>query len=89
MSNEQDDQRVNVRRFLLVRDVDVTGVSGTGVVAEGVEFTDGVVAVRWRAAGEGGVKPTTVIHDGITSVIVLHGHDGRTRVEWLDGEGDA
>lgn len=35
-----------MNRFELVRDVDVTGISGTGVVAEGVEFSDGTVALR-------------------------------------------
>ena len=67
--------------FLLVRDEDVTGVSGTGVVAQGVEFADGVVALRWL-----GEWPTSVVfHDeGIRSVLQVHGHGGRTRVVWLD-----
>jgi len=34
------------RPFVLRRLVDETGVSGTGVVAEGVEFSDGTVALR-------------------------------------------
>ncbi len=40
------------RRFQLHRVEDVTGVSGTGIVAEGVEFTGGVVALRGMAAVE-------------------------------------
>jgi len=35
------------RTFVLHRDEDVSGVSGTGVVAEGVVFSDGAVVVRW------------------------------------------
>lgn len=63
--------------FVLVRDEDVTGVSGTGVVAEGVEFTGGVVALRWLSDW-----PTSVVfHDkGYESVVAVHGHGGKTRV---------
>ena len=69
--------------FVLVRDEDVTGVSGTGVVAEGVEFTgtdgEGVVALRWLSDW-----PTSVVfHDkGIASVEAVHGHGGKTRIVW-------
>lgn len=69
------------RAFVLERDVDRTGVSGTGVVAEGVEFGDGTVALRWR-----GRWPTSVVfHDlGIASVEAVHGHDGATRIVWCE-----
>lgn len=69
------------RRFQLERDVDETGISGTGTVAEGVLFTGGVVALRWTSA-----HPTSVVfHDrGMQSVEAIHGHNGKTRIEWLD-----
>lgn len=69
------------RTFVLVRDEDVTGVSGTGVVAEGVEFSDGVVALRWTSDW-----PTSVVfHErGMASVEAVHGHGGRTRIVWVD-----
>lgn len=69
----------------LVRDEDVTGISGTGIVAELVEFTDGTVVMRWLKAGTARpdhVKPTTVLHDDVDSVLGLHGHNGATRIEW-------
>ncbi|WP_329001164.1 hypothetical protein OHA18_42855 [Kribbella sp. NBC_00709] len=69
------------RRFRLIRHQDVSGVSGTGPVAEGVQFTDGSVALRWY-----GDYPTTTVWDGIDSVIAIHGHGGATEVEWLDPE---
>jgi hypothetical protein len=67
------------RAFVLQRDEDVTGVSGTGVVAEGVAFSDGTVALRWTSEW-----PTSVVfHErGIESVEAVHGHDGRTQVAW-------
>lgn len=70
-----------MRRFELHRDRDVTGVSGTGVVAEGLAFSDGVVVLRWT-----GVWPTSIVwHDrGVASVEHVHGHDGATRLVWLD-----
>lgn len=79
-----------MRRFHLVRDADVTGVSGTGIVAEGVAYSDGTVALRWLDAGvsqanrERGVRPTTVVHESVASVIALHGHGGATHVAWID-----
>lgn len=68
-----------MRAFRLVREQDVTGVSGTGVVAEGVEFSSGVVALTWLSEW-----PTSVVfHDrGIESVEAIHGHGGATRIEW-------
>lgn len=71
-----------IRRFELHRDEDVSGVSGTGVVAEGVAFSnDGPVALRWLSDW-----PTSVVfHDrGVESLEAVHGHNGRTRIFWLD-----
>lgn len=69
-----------MRVFNLVRDIDVSGVSGTGVVAEGVEFSDGVVALRWTTEW----PTSTVLHDrGIDSILAIHGHEGRTHIEFL------
>jgi len=68
------------RCFRLQRDTDVTGVSGTGVVAEGVRFSDGTVAMRWLTAHR-----STVLWASIEEAEKVHGHDGKTRVVWLDG----
>jgi hypothetical protein len=67
------------RRFKLVRDVDVSGVSGIGHVADGVRFPDGTVAVRWR-----GDRCSTVVWDSIADVEAIHGHGGHTRLVWVD-----
>lgn len=82
-----DDSRVNrqnatqrePRLFHLVRHVDGSGVSGTGTVAEGVEWSDGTVALRWR-----GRWPTTSAWEGgLDAVLAVHGHGGSTVVRWL------
>lgn len=69
------------RAFLLERFVDETGISGTGIVAEGVEFSDGTVALRWR-----GDWPTSVVfHErGVAAVEAVHGHGGKTRIVWCE-----
>lgn len=65
------------RLFRLVRNADVTGVSGTGHVADGVMFDDGAVVVHWR-----GEHRTTTVHPSIASVEAVHLHGGATVIEW-------
>jgi hypothetical protein len=67
------------RRFYFDRSEDVTGVSGAGIVAYGVEFHDGTVALRWCSK----LRSTTV-YSSMDDVRGIHGHDGRTKVVWLD-----
>lgn len=64
--------------FELVRLDDVSGVSGTGVVADGVIFPDGTVAMRWR-----GKLQSTAIYKDLATVVSIHGHSGATRVKLL------
>lgn len=72
----------NFRRFELRRDEDVTGMSGVGVVAQGVKFGDSVVCVHWL-----GEWHSTVVHErGMEQVEFLHLHGGKTRIVWLDEE---
>jgi hypothetical protein len=67
-----------MRLFELHRAEDVHGVSGTGTVAEGVEFSNGRVAIEWLTS-----TPSTNIYDNIKQVDEIHGHEGRTKVVWL------
>lgn len=69
------------RPFVLLRYTDVSGVSGTGVVAQGVEFIDGTVALRWLSDW-----PTSVVfHDrGMDAVRAVHGHGGATEIRYTD-----
>jgi len=65
----------SVETFWLVRNIDTTGVSGTGIVADGVIFPDGVTVLRWRTAGG-----STAVYDSIEDVKQIHGHGGDTKV---------
>lgn len=67
-------------RFHLQRDTDVTGVSGTGIVALGVLWPDGTASVRWT-----GERPSIVFWDGgMADAEHVHGHGGATRIVWDD-----
>ena len=66
--------------FRLIRDEDVTGVSGTGIVAEGTLFSSGAVVVAWLG------EDPSVVHwpKGMESVEKINGHGGKTRIVWED-----
>jgi len=68
-----------MRRFLLIRNEDISGVSGTGIVAEGVQFHDGACVMSWF-----GDKHALEMVPDIDTIIDIHGHEGRTVIEWLD-----
>jgi hypothetical protein len=70
--------------FALVRDTDVSGVSGTGIVANGILWPDGQAVIHWT----GSAYPTTTPHPGgMESVLAVHGHGGATRVIWKQIDG--
>jgi hypothetical protein len=64
-----------IRRFWLDRSEDPTGVSGTGIVAEGVVFSDGSCAMRWLTE-----VSSTAIYSSLDAVRRIHGHDGATEI---------
>lgn len=67
------------RRFILVRERDESGVSGTGLVASGAQWKDGQVVLRWNTP-----TPTTEICDSIEGMERIHGHNGATITRWID-----
>lgn len=66
-------------RFELVRFKDVSGVSGTGLVAVGVVCADGTAWMRWTST-----DPSSVVFDDWRTVERKHGHNGLTMVRWID-----
>ena len=77
------------RRFVLVRHEDETGVSTEqgaapgATVAWGVTFPDGVTVTRWCVSE---IRQTAVFAS-IADVKAIHGHGGKTQVEWMDTDG--
>ena len=63
--------------FILNRLEDESGVSGTGVVAEGIMWSDRRVALHWVVG-----TPSTTIFDSIEDVFRIHGHQGKTEIVW-------
>jgi hypothetical protein len=70
------------RRFHLVRNEDATGVSGTGIVARGIEFPSGYCLMQWV------VPPaqSIAIYENVDDLIKIHGHSGKTLVEYIEDE---
>ena len=71
-----------MRRFIIVRTDDPTGMSGTGVIGEGIQFTNGSCAYRF-------VKTDFVIESfapNVHSIEALHSHlfQDPTEIVWID-----
>lgn len=65
--------------FELHRDVDVSGTSGIGRVAQGVEFDNGYCALTWLT-----LHTSVAFYPSIATLERIHGHQGQTRVVWID-----
>lgn len=76
-------RKVEMRRFRLRRNEDESGVSGVGYVAEGIKFSDGQTVINWltdtRSIG---------IYHSVVEMIHIHGHGGKTIIEWIDEESE-
>jgi hypothetical protein len=53
----------------------MSGVSGTGPVVEGVEFTNGWCALRWVTGSS-----TLCFYPSLAEVEAIHGHGGKTEL---------
>ncbi len=72
-------KQTNMRKFVLQRTEDATGTSGTGIVAEGVQFSNGQVVIHWISQLE-----SVNVYGNMVVLEQLHGHGGRTTVHWID-----
>jgi hypothetical protein len=68
------------RKFWLHRIEDPSGVSGVGIIAEGIIFTSGWCAMSWLTGiSQVGIYPS------LDHVRMIHGHNGKTEIIWEDG----
>ena len=58
-----------MRTFILRRESDISGVSGTGIVLEGTLFTTGVVVVHWLTPPPRG---SIAIFDTLDQLLSIH-----------------
>ncbi len=75
-----------MRRFKLLRYKDISGVSGTGIVAEGCQFSNGQCVLVWL-----GEKNSINIYNSADDIESIHDHQetedaGGTRIVWVDKE---
>lgn len=68
-----------MRRFYLVRSEDVSGISGLGKVADGVELPYNLVVIQWR-----GKIRSHEEFESVEQLLEIHGHGGKTTIEWVD-----
>jgi len=74
-------RKTEMRRFRLKRIEDESGVSGTGYVSEGIKFSNGNCVITWLTdTSSMGIYHSTV------ELLHIHGHSGRTIIEWIDNE---
>ncbi len=66
-------------RFILNRVDDETGVSGTGHIADGVQFENMKCSLCWRVE-----YSSIAVYDNIEILMKIHGHNGKTVLEWID-----
>lgn len=80
-----------MRRFQLYRIKDITGISGTGVIAEGCEvFTDGPAFLYWIKTGTSGNYPCVLDQGEGNSIEEIHCYSVRgepnAEIRWIDQE---
>ena len=64
-----------MRLFHFERREDESGVSGTGIVAQGVVFDNGWCALTWLTE-----HTSVAFYTSISEVEAIHGHNGKTRI---------
>jgi hypothetical protein len=67
-----------VKTYLVRRDVDETGNSGTGFVAEACRFEDGTTIVHWNKRTNAIGTTSTVVYSSFEDAVKVHGHNGKT-----------
>lgn len=75
-----------MRRFTMGRQFDVSGVSGTGIVLEGVHFSTGVVVIHWLTPPPRG---SISVFDSLEQFLSIHVRphpDNLTVLTFEDGE---
>ena len=70
-----------MKRFYLERIVDVSGVSGLGIIAEGCEFDTKACALVWLQG-----KGAQSFYPDIETLVAIHGHEGNTKLVYVDNE---
>lgn len=68
-----------MKLILLNRLKDESGISGTGIVAEGIEFDNGKCVISWLTE-----HTSITVYDNIEEVKAIHGHGDKTDIITFD-----
>lgn len=78
-ATDTEKNKTRMRRFKIYRNTDLSGVSGTGLVAEGCEMSNGRVFMQWLTPFQ-----SISFFDSIKALEIVHGHEGATGIHWID-----
>lgn len=68
-------EKPQCKRFWLKRNKDVSGISGTGIVAEGVIFENGKCVMSWLTQ-----YSSVCVYENIQTLEKIHSHEGATEI---------
>lgn len=78
-------QLTTARRFVVQRNADPSGVSGTGIMLDGIVWPDGTVSTHWRDPnGEGAWS--NVFWPNLAAAESKHCYGGHSSIVWVDDE---
>lgn len=69
---------IKAKLFYLQRDKDISGVSGVGNVADGVEFANGMCALSFHSE-----YPHCNVYANMRALLEVHGHEGATKIVFV------
>lgn len=70
---------LKIRTFYLNRITDISGLSGTGIIAVGSVYPNGEAHMLWTS-----FKSSFELHKSIDALMDIHGHQGATVLVWGD-----
>jgi len=70
---------MKMKQFYLHRIEDISGVSGTGIIAHGMILPSGRVVMEWVTTHK-----SIAIYDSIDEIQLLHAHKGKTNLVYVD-----
>jgi hypothetical protein len=70
---------LKIRTFYLNRITDISGMSGTGIIAVGSVYPNGEAHMLWVS-----FKSSFELHKSVDALMDIHGHNGATVLVWGD-----
>jgi hypothetical protein len=64
-----------MQEFYLEREEDISGTSGTGIVARGIVLPSGKCVLEWTS-----FHTSIAIYSNLHDIEAIHGHGGKTKV---------